>query len=345
MKVINLALDLIDEDVEQPRYNFDEESLKDLADSIKEVGLLSPIKVRNLENGRYKIVFGNRRYKASSLLGLVEIPCIISESDSELDIFIEQLTENIQRESFTAIEEAEAFERLLNENKFRISKTLLSSRLGKSERYISRKMDLLIFNKKVQQLIHNSKDIIANKLTEEQVLPLKHITIEYRDALAIKIANEQVSVKDVKRISELFTAKDISDKSKEILLNKPIHLLINDWSEYEKDKKENILKPELKVIDISKDNKDFLSNSFVSSNYHQVAVVKKLYNLLNNLPSQHELSDEIFLTIDEIKLANNEEFLMAIDGLIDCLIGHVQEWKKVKTKASTKKIGVVKNLN
>lgn len=344
MKVINVALNLIDEDKEQPRYNFNEESLKELAESIKEVGLLNPIKVRQLDNGRYKIIFGNRRFKACQLLALEQIPAIISNSESELDIYLEQLTENIQRESFTPIEEAEAFNKLLNDEKFKISKKLLSSRLGKSERYISQKLDLLKFGKEVQQLIHSGKEILPNKLSEEQVLPLKNVAIEYRDKLASKVAAEQAPVKDVKRISELFLAKDISPESKEILLNRPVHQLINDWSDYEKAKKEPPIKPELKAVDTSTNNSEYLSNSFVNSGYSQLAIVKKLHALLNSVPSHHEIPEDMLCSIDQIKIANKEEFLTSIDALIDCLMGHVQEWKKAKAKASVTKLGVVKKI-
>jgi ParB family chromosome partitioning protein len=344
MLVKSIALSLIDEDKEQPRYNFNEESLKELAESIKEVGLLNPIKVKTLENGRYKIIFGNRRFKACRLLDLTEIPAIISENESDLDIYLEQLTENIQREGFTPIEEAEAFNRLLNDQKFRISKKLLSSRLGKTERYISQKLDLLTFGKEVQRLIHAGKDILPNKLTEEQVLPLKNVAIEYRDILAQKVAAEQASVKDVKRISELFLAKDISSKSKEILLNKPVHQLINDWSEYERGRKESLPKPELKVLDSSDEKTGFLNNHFSNSNYHQIAIVKKLHSLLNNIPSQHVISEEVLSSIEEIKIADKEEFLSTVDALIDCLSGHVREWKEVRAKASTTKLEVVKKI-
>lgn len=343
MLVKNIALNLIDEDKEQPRTNFNEESLKELAESIKEVGLLNPIKVKSLENGRFKIIFGNRRYKACRLLNLTEIPAIISDNESELDIYLEQLTENIQREGFTPIEEAEAFYRLLNDGKFKISKKLLSSRLGKTERYISQKLDLLTFGKEVQRLIHAGKDILPNTLTEEQVLPLKNVAIEYRDILARKVAAEQVPVKDVKRISELFLAKDISPKSKEILLNKPVHQLINDWSEYERSRKESVPKPELKVID-SDEKTDLLNNQYSYSNYNQIAIVKKLHSLLNSVPSQHVISEDVISSIEEIKIAEREEFLSTVDALIDCLLGHVQVWKEVRAKASTTKLEVVKKI-
>lgn len=345
MLVKSIPLSLIDEDQEQPRYNFNEESLKELAESIKEVGLLNPIKVKILENGRYKIIFGNRRFKACKLLNLTEIPAIISENESEVDIYLEQLTENIQREGFNPIEEAEAFNRLLNEEKFQMTKNLLAVSLGKTERYISQKLDLLIFGKEIQQLIHAGKNILPDKLTEEQVLPLKNVAIEYRDALAQKMAGEQVPAKDVKNISKLFLAKDISSKSKEILLNKPVYQLMIDWSEYKKSQKESSPKPELKVVDNSNEKTDLLNNHFSHSNYHKIAIVKKLHLLLNTIPSRHVISEEVLSSIEEIKIDEKEEFLSTVDGLIDCLLGHVQEWKEVRAKASVTKLGVVKKIN
>jgi len=173
---------------------------------------------------------------------------------------------------------------------------------------------------------------------------LKNVAIEYRDKLASKVAAEQAPVKDVKRISELFLAKDISSESKEILLNRPVHQLINDWSEYEKDKKERPSKPELKAVDTNTTNSDFLNNGLVSSGYGQLTIVKRLHAVLNSVPSQHEIPEDVLSSIEEIKIANKEEFLTTVDALIDCLMGHVQEWKKVKAKASVTKLGVVKKI-
>jgi len=118
MDIINIAMDLIDEDIDQPRYQFDEESLQELMNSINELGLLSPIKVRTMPNGRYTIIYGNRRYKASRMLNRPTIPCIVSTVTDEVEIYLEQIAENLTREGFSPIEEAEAFNKLLNDPKF-----------------------------------------------------------------------------------------------------------------------------------------------------------------------------------------------------------------------------------
>jgi len=343
MRVLEIDIELVDEDINQPRYNFDEESISELASSIKEIGLLNPIKVRVQNNGRYKLVFGNRRYKACKLLGLKTIPAIISDDQSELDIYLEQLTENIQRESFTPIEEAEAFNKLINDPKFRISTKLLASRLGKSERYISQKLDLLKFGKNVQQMIKSGKDIVPNKLTEEQVLPLKNVAIEFRDALAVKVAKEQAPVKDVKRISVLFLADDISSETKEYLIKKPITTLINDWHEYQRLKNESPKKTELEVVDstISK-HKELFSDSPNSLEYYNIPIVKKLYELLNNIPSQHVISEDQKESVSKIKVEFKQDFINAVDSLIDCLLGHVEQWKQIKELSSSNILTLIK---
>lgn len=342
MKVINVALNQIEEDMGQPRYNYNTESLEELADSIEEVGLLNPIKVRIIENGRFKIIFGNRRFKAFKLLGLESIPAIISEKQSDLDIYLEQLTENIQREGFTPIEEAEAFYRLINDEKFKISIKLLSSRLGKTERYIRKKLDLLIFGTNIQQKIHSGTDIIPDKLSEEQVLPLKNVAIEYRDELAAKVAAEQAPVKDVKRISELFLAKDISVESKEILLSRPVHQLLDDWIEYDRIKRKSIPNAEIRVVESSDVEDDNFDVHHTFTEHNQIDIVKKLHSLLNEIPSQHVISQKELSSIEHIKIVNKDEFLSTVDALVDCLLGHAEEWKKVRMKASENRLGVVK---
>src|SRR6476646_6837665 len=153
MDIIEIPTHLIDEDTVQPRYQFDEESLQELMKSIEELGLLSPIKVRTTSNGRYKIIYGNRRYKACKTLGLPTIPCIVSNVTDEMEIYLEQIAENLTRQGFSPIEEAEAFNKLLHDPKFSSSTKYLSSKLGKPEAYIKNKCDLLKFSNAVKKLV------------------------------------------------------------------------------------------------------------------------------------------------------------------------------------------------
>jgi len=238
MEIIQLDLKLIDEDLDQPRYQFDETALQELMNSIEELGLLSPIKVRPTADGRYKIIYGNRRYKASHRLGKETIPCIISEAMTEMDIYLEQIAENLTREGFSPIEEADAFHKLLHDHKFRSSTKFLSAKLGKTENYIKNKCELLKFSNTVKKLIVSGTEIRKNCLTEEQLLPLKDLPMEHRDPIALIAARDELPVSDVKKIAKLFKDPTISDNTKEKLLLKDGPGLIETWSTKEQNKKE-----------------------------------------------------------------------------------------------------------
>ncbi|WP_270165654.1 ParB/RepB/Spo0J family partition protein [Paenibacillus sp. SYP-B4298] len=238
MNVVNIELALIDEDKDQPRYQFQPEAMEELMRSISELGLLSPIKVRPTADGRYKIIYGNRRYKASQLLGKATIPCIISDAVDEMDIYLEQVAENLTREGFSPIEEAEAFHKLMHDGRFRSSLKLVSSKLGKPESYIKNKCELLKFGRSVKKLIVSGTEIRRNMLTEEQLLPLKDLPMEHRDPLALITARDALPVSDVKKIAKLFKDSSISDSTKEKLLLKNGDGLIETWSVYEQNRKE-----------------------------------------------------------------------------------------------------------
>lgn len=132
-----LALEKIKPNPDQPRKIFDEESIKALAESIEKDGLLQPIVVKSLEDGNYQIVIGERRYRAHKLLGRKSIKCLIRENGEDLVI---SLIENLQREDLSPIEEAEAYQKLLNAG---LTQTELGKRVGKSQSQIAQKMALL----------------------------------------------------------------------------------------------------------------------------------------------------------------------------------------------------------
>ncbi|WP_426446429.1 ParB/RepB/Spo0J family partition protein [Paenibacillus sp. S-38] len=247
MNMTEIAMNLIDEDKDQPRYQFNEEALRELMESIEELGLLSPIKVRTTPGGRYKIIYGNRRYKACEMLGRKTIPCIVSDVTDEMEIYLEQIAENLTREGFSPIEEAEAFDKLLNNPKFKSSTKYLSNKLGKPESYIKNKCELLKFGRAVKKLIVSGTEIRKDLLTEEQLLPLKDLPLEYRDTLALTIARDEMPVSDVKKIAKLFKSKDVSENTKSKLLYKSGPGLIETWSVHEHNKAERAKAAEAKA--------------------------------------------------------------------------------------------------
>ncbi len=137
----------------QPRKSFEEESLKDLTQSIKEKGILQPILVRP-KGGAFEIVAGERRYRAAIEAGLDEVP-VIKKSLSDAEAFEIALIENIMREDLSPIEEAKGFEKLIKE--YHLTHEDISKSVGKSRSYISNTMRLLDLPLKVQHMVSDKK--------------------------------------------------------------------------------------------------------------------------------------------------------------------------------------------
>ncbi|TXK77816.1 ParB/RepB/Spo0J family partition protein [Paenibacillus sp. N3.4] len=318
MDIHEISMHLIDEDTDQPRYQFDEEALQELMKSIDEIGLLSPIKVRTTTNSRYKIIYGNRRYKANKMLGRPTIACIVSDVTDEMEIYLEQIAENLTREGFSPIEEAEAFHKLMTDAKFSSSIKYLASKLGKSEAYIKNKCDLLKFGNAVKKKIVSGTEIRKDKLTEDQLLPIKDLPMEHRDALALIIARDELPVSDVKKIARLFKDKEISENTKGKLLYKSGPDLVETWSVYQNNRAERA-KPAAAPKTAVKAEK---TKKAEKSSPLQI----KLQQLLTALPALEQLPAEKIEMQESVK----ESFALNLDELIGSLEMHLAQWKKIK---------------
>lgn len=138
----------------QPRTEFDEESLNELAASIKSIGIVQPITVRAVENGKYEIIAGERRFRASKLAGLGTIPAYIRKTEDESLLEL-ALIENIQREDLNAIEVAISYQRLLDECK--LTQDALSERVGKKRTTVANYLRLLKLPAQIQLAIRDKK--------------------------------------------------------------------------------------------------------------------------------------------------------------------------------------------
>ena len=176
---------------EQPRKTFGEDALNELAESIKQYGVLQPLLVQERDD-YYEIIAGERRWRAAKKAGIKEIPVIIKKL-TEQEIMEISLIENIQREDLNPIEEALAYKRLLNE--FNLKQDEIAERVSKNRATIANSMRLLKLSEKVQQMI------IDDKLTTGHVRPL--ISIEDPETqimLAEKIFDEKLSVRDAEKL-------------------------------------------------------------------------------------------------------------------------------------------------
>lgn len=208
-----IALELIRPNPYQPRKTFEEERLNDLASSIQQHGILQPIVLRQTVQGYY-IVVGERRFRASQLAGLTEVPAIIKELSDE-DMMELAIIENLQREDLNAIEEAESYKKMMTH--LNITQQEVARRLGKSRPYIANMLRLLQLPKNVAQMVQHGALSSAHGRT---LLTLK-------DASKIKktakqAAQESWSVRYLEEYVNGLVSKDISRKvDKETKGSKP----------------------------------------------------------------------------------------------------------------------------
>lgn len=175
----------------QPRKNFDEDSLIELADSIRQFGVLQPLLVQK-KGDYYEIIAGERRWRAAKMAGLKEVPVIVREYSHQEMVEI-ALIENIQRENLNPIEEAQAFKRLLEE--FQLKQDEVAERVSKSRTAVTNSMRLLKLDEKVQQMIiddmistGHARTLLAIEDKEQQYI------------LANKIFDEKLSVRDTEKL-------------------------------------------------------------------------------------------------------------------------------------------------
>ena len=147
----SIPIDCLHRGQYQPRTRFDEDSLKELAQSILAQGLIEPLVVRQQTESTYEIIAGERRWRASMMAGLAEVPCLISEYSDEQAAAV-TLIENIQRQDLSLLEEANGYQRLLSE--FHFSQVEIAALVGKSRSHIANLLRLLTLCPSVQENIH-----------------------------------------------------------------------------------------------------------------------------------------------------------------------------------------------
>ena len=197
---------------EQPRKNFDEDALQELADSIKQFGLLQPILVQDCKD-YYEIIAGERRWRAAKLAGLKEVPVII-RNYTEQEIVEISLIENIQREDLNPIEEAQAYKRLLTE--FHLKQDEVAERVSKSRAAVTNSIRLLKLNEEVQRMV---VDEMISTGHARALLAVENPEEQYN--LAQRIFDEKLSVRDVeklvKNLHKPTKSKKVDDKTMQVI--------------------------------------------------------------------------------------------------------------------------------
>ncbi|MDR0676690.1 MAG: ParB/RepB/Spo0J family partition protein [Elusimicrobiota bacterium] len=188
--IVEVEIKYIIAGIYQPRKNFDEQKLKELANSIKEKGIIQPLVVVKDENeGKYKLIAGERRYRAAIIAKLTKVPIIIKNytDDERLEI---ALIENLQREDLNVIEEAQTYKILMD--KYNLTQEEIGKKFQKSRPYITNTLRLLNLSDNIKNLV------IENKISSIKARTLLSVEDEnFREKLAENIINNDLSVKQI----------------------------------------------------------------------------------------------------------------------------------------------------
>ena len=197
-KELMVKVTSIEPNREQPRKDFNEEAMGELAESMKVYGVLQPLLVQK-KGDYYEIIAGERRWRAAKLAGLKEVPVIIREYTRQQTMEI-ALIENVQREDLNPIEEAKAYQRLIQE--FELKQEEIAARVGKSRVTITNSMRLLKLDERVQEML------IQNQITgghARALLTVEDGELQYK--LAGKIIAENLSVREIEKIVKSLSKK------------------------------------------------------------------------------------------------------------------------------------------
>ncbi len=224
MEVELIEVTQIVEDPDQPRRHHDVEGLKGLADSIRQHGMLQPISVLPLANvNMYKIITGERRWRAAQIAGLEVIPCIVRRVEPE-DALTEQLIENIQREDLQPLEKAQALAAI--KRHLEATNREISARLGVSERTVSYLLDLLELPQEIGEQVVSSPNRPADgQITEKHARFLKQLNDqpELQTAVVEKIRNERINSDHTGKLVRALRQRP--ERAEEILSSPTDHLV------------------------------------------------------------------------------------------------------------------------
>ncbi len=213
--VLKVAINKIEPNIHQPRKAFDEDALEDLADSIKQYGIIQPLIVTD-QGSHYEIVAGERRWRAAKKAGLKEIP-IITKSFSDEVILEVALIENIQRENLNAIEEAMAYQRLMDD--FNLKQDEIAEKVSKSRSAIANTLRLLKLSEPVQQMV---VDEMISSGHARTLLAIEDNELQLE--VAAKVFDEKLSVRDTEKlIKAVINPKKATKKKSEKIELDPVY--------------------------------------------------------------------------------------------------------------------------
>lgn len=260
---ITVKINDVEPNREQPRKDFDEDALMELADSIKQFGVLQPLLVQKKKD-YYEIIAGERRWRAAKLAGLKEVPVIVKDF-TEQEILEISLIENIQRENLNPIEEAMAYKRLLEE--FNLKQDEVAERVSKSRTAVTNSMRLLKLSERVQQMI------IDDMISTGHARALLAVDDEEQQyMLANRIFDEKLSVREIEKI-----VKTLKNPKKEAKKSEIEHMFVyNNLEEHMK----NIIGTKVSV------NPKANGKGKIEIEYYSEEELERIYDLIMSIQSK-----------------------------------------------------------
>ena len=219
-KISEVAVELIHANRQQPRKHFEEEQLAELRDSICQFGILQPLILRRENDGTYMIIAGERRFRAAVMAGLSKVPALVREA-SEEEAGMIALVENIQRENLGYIEEAKAYQALMEA--YQIPQQELARRLGKNQSTISNKIRILNLPEDIQKLL------VEHRLTERHARALLKLEDdEMRRQVIEKVIRHHFNVRQTEKlVEECLMRREKLEREKKKVMRISCKLYIN----------------------------------------------------------------------------------------------------------------------
>lgn len=234
-ELLTLPISKVEPRIEQPRQYFDEQALQDLADSISQYGLIQPVIARKLDNGYYQIIAGERRWRASRLAGLTEIPVRVIEADDRRTAEL-ALVENLQREDLNPIEEAKGYKTLIEE--YGLTQEEAAKSVGRSRPAVTNALRLLNLSPKVMEMVEkgslsagHARALVSISDDRQQLeaanqVIKKSLSVRSTERLAGEIIKEKKEPKEKQSTGEIHVdyAAEIGDELTK-LLGRKVRLL------------------------------------------------------------------------------------------------------------------------
>lgn len=218
-KIVKLPISQVIPNPDQPRKNFDEDALAELSASISMYGILSPLLVTPAEGDTYLLIAGERRYRAAQLLGLTEVPVIVKYYTPQ-EVAQIALIENLQRENLNYMEEAEGYQKLLED--FNMTQEAMAEKVGKKQSTIANKLRLLRLPAEVRSLL------LQNGLTERHARALLKLEkVEQQMATLQAVVEKKLNVTQTEAFIDKLLAGKQQEKKKHIVLTSDVRLYVN----------------------------------------------------------------------------------------------------------------------